>query len=221
MAKKQKLSSNWDVRNGTLSITIEARELDASKDAAPVAKFSRSIALADIFGAGYSSLNDAGTGALEFGAFTALRNSTGSCEDIAEAEAALDRRLDAWTSGEWGAEREQSAVPFGFSALICQAVEKASNGAQSAVQAAEKLSAMAEATCAANGKPAFASLEPADRAKIRKAVVDAVKESKPLIAAVLAKLEAEKAAAAQARKAAAAEKALAAAGAGDAASAIL
>ena len=78
MAKTHKLSSAWSVKSGTLALTIEAREPDASKDAAPIGSFTRSVDLVAIFGAGYSSLNDAGTGALEFGAFTALRNSTGS-----------------------------------------------------------------------------------------------------------------------------------------------
>ena len=213
MAKTHKLSSSWSVKAGVLSLTIEAREPDASKDAAPIGSFTRSVDLVQIFGSGYSSLNDAGTGALEFGAFTALRNSTGSAETLSEAEAAIDRRLDAWNSGEWGAEREQSATPFTANALIALAVERASNGAQSASEAAEKLNALAEATCAANSKPAFAALEPSDRAKIRKAVVDAIKTSKPLIAAALASLEAERAAAAAAKKAAAAAKA--AQGAGD------
>ena len=210
MAKIHKLSSSWSVKSGVLSLTIEAREPDASKDAAPLGSFTRSVDLASIFGAGYTSLNDAGTGALEFGAFTALRNSTGSAETLDEAETAIDRRLDAWANGEWGAEREQSATPFTANALIALAVERASNGAQSASEAAERLNALAEATCTANGKPAFASLEPADRAKVRKAVVDSIKASKPLIAAALASLEAERAAAAAAKKAAAAAKAAAA-----------
>ena len=215
MAKLHKLSSAWSVKSGTLSITIEAREPDASKDAAPLGSFTRQVDLAQIFGAGYASLNDAGTGALEFGAFTALRNSTGSAETLDEAETAIDRRLDAWANGEWGAEREQSATPFTSNALVALAVERASNGAQSAAQAAERLNALAEATCSANGKPAFASLEPSDRAKIRKAVIDSIKTAKPLIAAALASLEAERAAAAAAKKAAAAAKAAQAGDAGE------
>ena len=210
MAKIHKLSSTWSVKSGVLTLTIEAREPEASKDAAPLGSFTRSVDLVQIFGAGYTSLNEAGTGALEFGAFTALRNSTGSAETLDEAETAIDRRLDAWANGEWGAEREQSATPFTANALIALAVERASNGAQSASEAAEKLNALAEATCAANGKPAFSALEPSDRAKIRKAVVDSIKTSKPLIAAALASLEAERAAAAAAKKAAAAAKAAAA-----------
>ena len=66
---------------------------------------------------------------------------------------------------------------------------------------------MAEQTCAANGKPAFSALEPTDRAKIRKAIVDSVRESKPLIGAALAKLEAQRMAEAAARKEKAAEAA--------------
>lgn len=210
MAKIHKLSSIWSVKSGVLALTIEAREPEASKDAVPLGFFTRSVDLAAMFGAGYTSLNEAGTGALEFGAFTALRNSTGSAETIDEAETAIDRRLDAWANGEWGAEREQSATPFTANALIALAVEKASNGAQTASAAAERLNELAEATCAANSKPAFSTLEPSDRAKIRKAVVDSIKASKPLIAAALASLEAERAAAAAAKKAAAAAKAAAA-----------
>ena len=74
MAKIHKLSSSWSVKAGVLALTIEARDPSADKDSAPLAAFSRSVDLASIFGAGYASLNEAGTGALEFGAFTALRN---------------------------------------------------------------------------------------------------------------------------------------------------
>ena len=212
MAKSQKLSSLWNVTASVLSITIEARDLDASKDAATVAKFERSITLPEAFGAGYPSLNEAGTAALEFGVFTALRNATGSASDIDEAQAAFDRRLEAFQRGEWGAEREQSSVPFTENHILCKAVEMATKGAQTAAEAAAKLGAHAEAICAANSLGAFATLDPADRAKIRKAVIDAVKSSKPVIAAALAKLESDRDEAALARKREAAAKALAAAG---------
>ena len=86
MAKIHKLSSTWSVKSGVLSLTIEAREPDASKDAAPLGSFTRTVDLAAVFGSGYSTLNEAGTGALEFGAFTALRNSTGSAETLDEAD---------------------------------------------------------------------------------------------------------------------------------------
>ena len=80
------------------------------------------------------------------------------------------------------------------------------------IAAATKLGELAEATCSANGKPAFASLEPEDRAKIRKAVVDHIKKTKPAIAAALSAIEGERALAALQRKQEAAAKALAAAG---------
>lgn len=207
MAKIHKLSSSWEVKGGVLKMKVEARMPDADKDSAPISSFERTIHLAETFGAGYTSLNDAGTGVLEFGAFTALRNSTGSCESISEAEAAVDRRLEAWANGEYGAEREQSATPFTANSMLARAVELASSGAMSAEDAAAKLSDMAEQTCAANGKPAFSALEPTDRAKIRKAIVDSVRESKPLIGAALAKLEAQRMAEAAARKEKAAEAA--------------
>lgn len=215
MAKTHKLSTTWNVTGGTLKIEVSASlpPVTDGVDGAFVRKFDRSINLASIFGEGYTALNEAGSGAVEFGAFTALRNSTGSCDTIDEAEQAIDRRIAAWESGEWGAEREQSAIPFTANALIAKAVAKATNGAQPADVAAEKLCAMAQATCDANSFGEFASLEPAERAKIRKAVVDQIKKSKPAIAAALAQLEAERDEAAAAKKREAAQKALAAAGA--------
>ena len=209
MAKAHKLASQWSVKAGVLALTIEARDPEASKDAAPIAKFERALDLAATFGSGYTGLNDAGSAAIEFGAFTALRNSTGSANTLGEAEAAIDRRLEAWQAGEWGAEREGAATPFTQNHMLCQAVELASKGAMSASEAADKLTAQAEATCASNGLAEFAKLEASDRGKICKAVVDAIKASKPAIAAALAKLEAERAALAAARKAAAAARALA------------
>lgn len=209
MAKLHKLSSSWNVAGGVLSFEISAA---LAENGDFVRKFARSMNLAETFGSGYTALNEAGQSALEFGAFTALRNATGSCESIDEAEAAIDRRMEAFANGEWGAEREQSAVPFTKNHVLCIAVERASGGQQTADEAATKLSAKAEETCKANGLAAFASLEPADRAKIRKAVVDAVKTSRPAIAAALTLIEAERAAEALKRKQAKASEAAANAG---------
>lgn len=211
MAKTHKLSSNWDVTAGILSLSIEGRLPDDDKTAAPQGQFKRTINLAEIFGSGYASLNEAGQAALEFGVYTALRNGTGSCDTVTEAEASVDRRLEAFASGEWGAEREGSAVPFTANHALAAAVEKATKGAQTAAQAAEKLSEMAHAACAANNLPAFAAMEPADRSKLRKQVVDAVLKAKPAVAAAHALIEAERQAAAAKRKADAALKAAAAA----------
>lgn len=207
MAKTHKLSSNWDVTGGVLSLSIEARNPDDDKTAAPLGQFKRSINLSEVFGAGYTSLNEAGQAALEFGVYTALRNGTGSCDTIAEAEANVDRRIEAFTAGEWGAEREGSAVPFTANHALSAAVEKATKGAQTAQQAAERLSEMAHAACAANALPAFAAMEPAERSKLRKQVVDAIIKSKPAIAAAFALVEAERQAAALKRKTEAAQKA--------------
>lgn len=212
MAKTHKLSTSWDVTGGILAINVEAREPDASKDAAPIGSFKRSVTLAEIFGTGYSSLNEAGQAALEFGTFTALRNSTGSCDTLSEAESAVDRRLEAFSAGEWGAEREGSAVPFLASHPLAIAIERASKGAQSAADAASRLCDMTSAACAANSLPAFASMDATERAKLRRQVVDSIIKSKPAIAAAFAQVDAERQAAAAARKAAAAAKALAAAG---------
>lgn len=205
MAKTHKLSNRWTVNAGVMTIDTSAVESGTEN---PVGKFQKTLNLGELF-KGYAQLDELGQSALEFGAFTTLRNATSASDTLSEAEAAMDRRIDAWLSGEWGAEREQSAVPFTENALIAKAVERASNGAQSAAEAAVKLSALAEATCTQNGLAAFAALETADRAKIRKGIVDAIKESKPLIAAALAQLEAERAAAAAAKKAAEAAKKLA------------
>ena len=82
MAKQVKISTSWEVKAGVLAITVESRGLEDSKDAKPSGVFARSVDLAAVFGAGYASLSEAGTGAIEFGAFTALRNSTGSAETL-------------------------------------------------------------------------------------------------------------------------------------------
>ena len=211
MAKTHKLSCAWEVKAGVLALTVEARDPDAEKTAAPVGKFNRSLDLTEAFGQAYGQLNEAGVAALEFGAWTALRNATGSCDTLQEAEEAIDRRLDAFQRGEWGAEREGSAVPFTKNHALAQAVERATKGQQSAEAAAEKLSAMVIAACAANGLSEFAKLEPSERAKLRKQVVDQIVKAKPAIGAALAQVEAERQAQAAARKAAAAAKALAAA----------
>jgi hypothetical protein len=211
MAKTHKLSTQWDVTGGNLSITVEARDPAASKDAAAIGSFKRSLGLASVFGAGYSALNEAGQAALEFGAFTALRNCTGSCDTLEEAETALDRRLEAFNAGEWGAAREGSAVPFTATHALALAIERASKGAQTADQAAERLSALTHDACAANSLPAFASMESTDRAKLRRQIIDSILKTKPVIAAAFAQVEAEAQAAAAERKAAAARKALEAA----------
>ena len=206
MAKLHKLASSWDVKAHVLSFEISATESEGAKNF--IGKFTRSVNLLDVMGSGYSSLNEVGRSALEFGAFTALRNSTGSCETLSEAETAVDRRIDAWLSSSWGSERESSASPFSENHLLARAVERATKGAQTAAQAADKLCAIAESTCSANGLAVFSSLDPADRAKIRKAVIDQIREQRPAIAAAYAQLDAERLAEAAARKAAAAAKAL-------------
>jgi hypothetical protein len=218
MAKTHKISTSWDVTGGVLKLEVSAK--DAVSEA-HIGKFVRSINMAETFGTAYASLNECGQAAIEFGAFTALRNSTGSADTLDEAETAIDRRIEAWAGGEWGAEREQSATPFTANSLLAKAVERATNGQQTAAEAAVKLSALAEAACAANNLGAFAALEPADRNKVRKAITDQIKEQRPLIAASLAQLENERDAAALARKQAAAAKALAAAQGADASGAIL
>lgn len=211
MAKTHKLSCTWDIKEGVLNMVVEARDPEAEKTAAPFSKFERSVILAEAFGQAYGQLNEAGAAALEFGAWTALRNATGSCDTISEAEEAVDRRLDAFNRGEWGAEREGSAIPFTKNHALSQAVERATKGAQDAQAASEKLSAMVVAACAANGLSEFAKLEPAERAKLRKQIVDQIVKAKPAIGAALAQVEAERQAEAAKRKAAAAAKALAAA----------
>src|SRR3990172_1012225 len=110
MAKLHKLASNWEVKGGVLSFEISATESEGAKNF--VGKFTRTLNLSTTLGAGYSTLNEVGRAAIEFGAFTALRNATGSCETLSEAETAVDRRLEAWASSSWGSERESSASPF-------------------------------------------------------------------------------------------------------------
>lgn len=211
MAKTHKLSCTWEVATGVLSMVVEARDPDAEKTAAALGSFKRSMNFAECFGQAYGQLNEAGAAAIEFGAWTALRNSTGSCDTLAEAEEAVDRRLEAFARGEWGAEREGSAVPFTKNHALSQAVERATKGAQDAQAAAEKLNAMVTAACAANNLGEFARLEPTERGKLRKQIVDQIVKAKPAIGAALAQVEAERQAEAAKRKAAAAAKALAAA----------
>lgn len=204
MAKQHKISSSWEVKGGVLSFQISATEADGDKSF--VGKFSRSLNLSEVMGDGYASLNEVGRAAIEFGAFTALRNATGSCETLSEAETAVDRRLDAWASNQWGAERETSATPFSENHMLARAVERASGGAQTAAQAAEKLCALAEAACKASGLAEFSALSAEDRAKIRKAIVDQVRDQKPAIAVAYKQLEAEQIAERAARMAREAEK---------------
>ena len=206
MAKSVKLSTAWAVVAGVLSLSVEARALDATKDAAPLGKFSRSLDLNSLVPS-FSTLPEVAQEALSFGLFTALRNSTGSCDDLEEAQAAVDSRLEAWASGDWGAARESSAVPFTPNHLLCKAVEAASKGQQTAAQAAEKLNTMVADGLAASGIPSFSGMEAPERNKARKACIDQVLKGKPAIAAAYAKLEAERAAEAAARKAKAAEAA--------------
>lgn len=208
MAKTVKLATIWAVTAGVLSVAVEARALDATKDAAPLGSFKHSVDLNGVV-PGFAQLNEVGQEALSFGLFTALRNSTGSCEDLAEAEAAIKARSDAWIAGEWGASRESSSVPFTANHLLCKAVEIASKGQQTAAQAAERLNDMVNAGLAAGGIPSFSGMEQPERNKARKSCVDQVLKGKPTIAAAYAKLEAERAAAALAKKAEAAEKAAA------------
>lgn len=203
MAKLHKLSSSWEVVGGLLKLRISAVLSDSGTH---VGSFDRSVNMAETFGAGYTALNETGRSAIEFGAFTALRNSTGACETLDEAAEAIDRRLSAWADGNWGSEREQSATPFSENHVLARAVERATRGAQSAAEAAAKLCEIAEAACAANGLAPFAQLEPAERAKIRKAVVDQIREQRPVIAAAYAAIELERAEEAKRRKAAEAAK---------------
>ena len=155
MAKQVKISTSWSVTDDIMAVTVETRPLDASKDAAPTAKFSRSLVLNELF-PGYALLTEVGIQAVEFGVFTRIRNSLGSAETFEEAEEAVDRILSAFASGEWGAEREQSTIPFSATHILALAVERATSGAQDAATAATKLGELAEATCAANGMPTFA-----------------------------------------------------------------
>lgn len=202
MAKTHKLSTSWDVSGGVLKLEISAKD----ENDAFIGKIARSLNLTELFGA-YGGLNETGQAALEFGAFTALRNSTGSADTLDEAETAIDRRIDAWASGEWGAEREQSATPFTANSQLARAVERATSGAQSAAEAAVKLSAIAEDACTSSNLAAFSALAPADRTKVRKQVQDAILKSRPAINAAYMQLEAERMAEAAKRKLEAAAKA--------------
>lgn len=204
-AKVHKLSTEWSVKSGVLSITVNAREADADKDAPFVATIKRELNLPSTFGDGYSALNEAGQAALNFGAYTALRNSTGSARDASEAEAAIDKRLEAWESGEWGSEREPSATPFTANHLLAKAIAQASKGSITTDEAADKLCAMAEATCKASDLPEFTSLESDDRAKVRKAVLDNLRKN-PAVDAAYTLLDTQRAAEAIAKRNAAAQK---------------
>lgn len=203
MAKLVKMSTAWTVVASVLQLTVEARANDAPKDAAPIGKFTRELNL-DTIVPSFSTLSDVAQEALSFGLFTALRNSTGSCDDLDEAQAAIDARLEAWAAGDWGASRESSSVPFTVNHLLCKAVEFASKGAQTAAQAAEKLNAMVYEGLAEAGIPSFSGVEAPERNKTRKACVDQILKNKPAIAAAYATLEARRAAEAAERKARAA-----------------
>jgi len=210
MAKVHSFSTAWAVTAGVLALTMEVRNAGDSKDALPLSKITRSVDLNIVF-PGYAALNELGQTAIEFGAFTRLRNSTGSAETADEATEAIDRILASWEAGDWGAEREQATTPFTATHILSLAVAKATNGQQPAAEAAAKLCELTEATCKANGSKPFAELAPEDRAKMRRAIIAHVKSKKPAIAAALSALEGERAAAAAKRKMDAAAAAAAAA----------
>lgn len=197
MAKTQKISCSCDVVGDVLTINVEGRALDAAKDAAPLGTFSRSVNLADAFGT-LSGLNPAGRAAIEFGAWTALRNATGSAADLKEAEEAVARRIEAFESNEWGAAREGGPA-FDASDAICIAIERATQGGTSASAAAERLVSQMNAACSAQGK-AYSDLESGDKAKAKRALVDALRKQQPVIAAHHDNLLTEQQEAALARK---------------------
>lgn len=206
MAKTHKLSTKWDVdANGVM--LFEQSGVD-EKDA-PVGKYTVTLNLADH---GYNDLpSDAAKEALAFGFFTALRNGTGSCDLITEAEETVKKRIEAFAEGEWGAERAPSAVPFHAKSPLVLAIIKA-GAAADASEVVPKLNERAEATIKANNVAAsFAAADDKARGKVRKAVMDDTTKRYPKIAAALAGIQAEITAAAAARKAEAASKALAAA----------
>ena len=207
MAKMHKISTKWGVTEGSLKITVKA--VDAEKGGAILHAFERVVNIPEVFGEGYEALNEIGQEAIGFGVYTVLRNATGSAETGQEAEEAIDRRIAAWDAGDWGAARESSAVPFSANTSIAKAVEAATKGAQSAADAAAKLSAMAEELVKSNfeGIEGFADLDPKDRAKVRKVTQDKVLDSRPAIKAEYLAIEAAKQQEALARKAAAAAKA--------------
>lgn len=180
------LKSESKISNSILSFTCVDKDDET-------ATFTKEVDLS-IFGyTGNGGLIDA---AIAFGVRTALRNSTGGRE-IDEAEAAVDARIDAWTKGEWGAERggEGSGAPFTPGHVLAKAVARVhGDKVGDAAAAAAKLSEMLEASLAANGHPVFAELDEENQRKARNAFVKNARSKDAKVDAAVAAITAEMAA---------------------------
>lgn len=155
--------------------------------------FSKDVDLS-LFGYGkHGALADL---AIAFAVRTALRNSTGGRE-IDEAEAAVDARIDAWTKGEWGAERggDASGAPFTPGHILAKAVAAvyASKFATPA-DAALQLSTMLEQSLQAAGHPSFAELDEENQRKARNTFVKNARAKDAKLDAAVAQITAQMAA---------------------------
>lgn len=180
------LKSDTKINGKILSFTCVDKDDETST-------FTKEVDLS-IFGfTGNGGLIDA---ALAFGVRTALRNSTGGRE-IDEAEAAVDARIEAWTKGEWGAERggDGSGAPFTPGHVLAKAVARvyASRFASSA-DAALELSTMLEASLQAAGHPAFGEMDEENQRKARNAFVKNARAKDAKVEAAVAAITAEMAA---------------------------
>lgn len=161
--------------------------------------FSKAVDLAALFGV---STGLALT-ALSFAARTALRNATGGRE-IDEAEAAVDARIEAWTKGDWGAERggDGSGAPFTAGHILAKAAARVyASMFSDAKAAAAALSEKLEKALSAQGHPAWADLDEENQRKARNAFVQKARKGDSKIDLAVAEITAEMATERAAKKA--------------------
>lgn len=152
-----------------------------------VASYTKTVDLAQVMH--LSDLPAVALAALQFGVKTRLSNAarTVATKDISDSESAVDGVIEAWMNGEWGAERESSAIPFNAKGVLSCAVSAAFPAKfASSDAAASYLCAAAEKLAQANGVASFASADDKTRAKIRRDVEKKARETVAVERAFLA-----------------------------------
>lgn len=153
-----------------------------------VGSYSKTVDLS--FMPGVENLGAVALAAFQFGVKTRLANGarTVASKDLADSEAAVDGIIEAWHGGEWGAERESSAIAFGEKSILAVAVATAfPERFATPAAAAQYLNASADRLCAAqeNGPANFAAADDKLRAKVKKEVEKKAQENAKVAREVL------------------------------------
>lgn len=152
----------------------------------PVGSYSREVDLS--YMPGVASLGAVGLAAFQFGVKTRLANGarTVASKLLEDSEAVVDGIIEAWRNGEWGAERESSAIAFTERAVLAIAVNAAFPEKYStSAAAAQYLCAAADKLAQADGVANFAAADDKLRAKIKRAVEKKASENAKVAMAVL------------------------------------